>query len=92
MQEALLKYVKVFPQNKDQAAQLASSNCIVGNKFKLHFDIQKRSITVENKFGYLVGAIDEDAFSEIVLQKNKGYKIQAILKEVFFTTSGKGKH
>lgn len=84
MEEHLAKYIKACPENKKQAAQLTSSNSIVGNLFSLKINSKKQQVTIVNKFNYEVAMLNKDDAKQVILQNNKGYKLACLLAYVTF--------
>lgn len=61
------KYVLAFPKGKKAAAQLTSSNSLVGTLYSLKIDPKKESVKILNKSGYVVADIDKEESKNIKL-------------------------
>lgn len=89
---AYAKYIKIWPQTKDEAAFLNSPNSIVGDIFKLSFNIKNKSCLIKNKFNQNIGKIDDDYYAELILLHNKQFIFCPILTFVAFDNEEGGKH
>lgn len=83
-QENLALYIDADPQNKKQAAQLTSSNSIVGDFFKLKIDTKEQKVILLNKFDYEVAEIPKEFSKKIILLHNKNLEITALLAYVIY--------
>lgn len=84
MQEIYAKYIQAKPADKKQAAQLTSSNSIVGNNFMFKLSRKENNLYIYNKFNYAVAKVSNKDKSEIVLQINKKYIVKCLLAYVTY--------
>lgn len=84
MQEIYTKYIQAKPANKIQAAQLTSSNSVVGNFFNLEYDKEIKQIIIFNKYKYPVAQLSAEDSKKIYLQINKENIIKCMLAYVTY--------
>ena len=66
-QETYAKYFQAYPKDKRSAAQLTSSNSIVGSIFTLKSNSNKTEISVYNKFGYKAATLNAEDSKQVQL-------------------------
>lgn len=79
MNTSFCKYIKAFPQNKDQIIQLTSSNSIVGDEFQIDINTKNKSCIIKNRFNHDVAKLDDDFFNQVNLVNIKHHTIKCFL-------------
>ena len=83
-QETYAKYFQAYPTEKRSAAQLTSSNSLVGASFSLKPNSKKTEISIINKFGYKTASLNAEDSKQVQLWLNKGLKVEALLSYVAY--------
>lgn len=84
--ESYLKYFSAIPKGKKAAAQLTSSNSLVGNTFSLRVDTKKNIVKIYNKYNHCVSEIEDEDAKKIILWKNKGLQLVALMSFVAYNS------
>lgn len=84
MQKNNAKYIKAYPKNKKQAAQLTSSNSLCGDRFILKINSKNSIVKIQNKFNYSIAELDEENSKLVKLWNNKGLEVVALLSCVYY--------
>lgn len=83
-QETYAKYFQAYPKDKRSAAQLTSSNSLVGDSFSLKPNSKKTEISIINKFGYKAASLNAEDSKQVQLWLNKGLNVVSLLSYVAY--------